>query len=164
MTEANIEGNDVNIDVCESPLKCERVNTLEPFKHGKGRNTSGRNWKQAPKKRFSSLYYSKESNLSKSWSKHMQEKEKRRIAQQKQKEMQEETRRLKVEKKERRLENEKRRAENEFKNASRHAQKMNLNTIGHKLKTMNKKQLRQIKKTRMNTKTGVLEYVPAYSK
>ena len=41
---------------------------------------------------------------------------------------------------------------------------MNLKTVGQKMKAMNKKQLRQIKKTRMNTKTGVLEYVPAYAK
>ena len=62
------------------------------------------------------------------------------------------------------MEQERRRAENEFKNASRQAQTMNNKYVGLKMKAMNKKQLRQIKKTRMNVKTGVVEYVPAYAK
>ena len=33
-----------------------------------------------------------------------------------------------------------------------------------KWKAMSKKQLRQIKKTRLNTKTGAVEYVGAYAK
>ena len=131
---------------------------------GKGRNTSGRNWKQAPKKRFSSLMFTKKTNLSKSWEQHMADKEKKRIAKEKEKEIKDESKRLAIEKKERRLENERRRAENEFKMASRQSQSLNLNTVGQKMKAMNKKQLRMIKKTRMNTKTGVVEYVPAYSK
>lgn len=80
------------------------------------------------------------------------------------KEIKEEGRKFAIEKKERRLENERRRAENEFKHASSSAQTLNFDTAGHKMKAMNKKQLRMIKKTRMNTKTGIVEYVPAYAK
>ena len=138
---------------------------LETFlKGGKGRNVSGRNWKQAPKKRFSSMVFTKKTNLSKSWGQNMADKEKKRTAKEKEQELKNESRRIAVEKKERRLENERRRAENEFKMVSQQAQKLNLNTVGQKMKTMNKKQLRMIKKTRMNTKTGVIEYVPAYTK
>uniref|UniRef100_A0A7S2K541 Coiled-coil domain-containing protein 86 n=1 Tax=Leptocylindrus danicus TaxID=163516 RepID=A0A7S2K541_9STRA len=131
---------------------------------GKGRNTSGRNWKQQPKKRFSSLIHTKKNNLTKSWARHLAEKEQRKKIKEKEQEIKDETRRLAIEKKERRVENERRRAENEFKHASASAQTLNLDTVGHKMKAMNKKQLRMIKKTRMNTKTGVVEYVPAYAK
>lgn len=34
---------------------------------------------------------------------------------------------------------------------------------GSKLKKMNKKQLRQVRKTRVNAQTGAVELVPAYS-
>jgi len=77
--------------------------------------------------------------------------------------MQAEKKLANIEKKERRLENERRRMENEFKVASRSAQRLGKNA-DVKLKAMNKKQLRQIKKTRMNTKTGTIEYVSAYAK
>merc|ERR1712195_438666 len=67
-------------------------------------------------------------------------------------------------KKERRLENETRRAENEFKNAQKSAKTLNTGKLKSTLQAMSKKQLRKIKKTRMNTKTGVVEYVSAYAK
>jgi len=79
------------------------------------------------------------------------------------KEIQNETRQAKIDKKERRLEHDRRRMENEYKSAQRSAQVMRKD-VGLKMRAMNKKQLRQIKKTRMNTKTGVVEYVPAYTK
>ena len=41
---------------------------------------------------------------------------------------------------------------------------MNHKTVGSKMKAMSKKQLRMIKKTRMNNKTGVVELVDAYAK
>jgi len=81
-----------------------------------------------------------------------------------QKEMIEEKKRLIREKKERRLANEKRRMENEYENAKRSMQTLNVERVGKTMKAMNKKQLRQIKKTRMNTKTGVVEFVGAYAK
>jgi hypothetical protein len=41
------------------------------------------------------------------------------------------------------------------------AQTLNATKVGLTLKALSKKQLRQIKKTRLNTKTGVVEYVGA---
>jgi hypothetical protein len=67
-------------------------------------------------------------------------------------------------KKERRLENERRRMENEYNNAKKSAQRLNLNKVGQTMKAMNKKQLRMIKKSRMSSKTGVVEFVGAYAK
>ena len=67
-------------------------------------------------------------------------------------------------KRERRLENEKRRMENEYDNAKKSMQKLNVNRLGTTMRAMNKKQLRQIKKSRMNSKTGVVEFVGAYEK
>ena len=69
-----------------------------------------------------------------------------------------------AEKKERRLENERRRMENEYNNAKKSAQRLNLSRVGQTMKAMNKKQLRMIKKSRMNSKTGVVEFVGAYAK
>jgi uncharacterized protein with gpF-like domain len=79
-------------------------------------------------------------------------------------ELREERRQAKIQKKERRLENERRRAENEYKQAQKSSKVLNTGKLRSTLKAMSKKQLRQIKKTRMNTKTGVIEYVPAYAK
>jgi hypothetical protein len=79
-------------------------------------------------------------------------------------EMIEERRTAAREKKERRLENERRRMENEYNNAKKSMQKLNLHKVGQTMKSMNKKQLRMIKKSRMNTKTGVVEFVGAYEK
>lgn len=64
----------------------------------------------------------------------------------------------------RRLENERRRMENEYNNAKKSTQVLNHKKLSNTMKKMNKKQLRQIKKTRMNTKTGVVEFVGAYEK
>jgi|EP00979_Chaetoceros_neogracilis_P005108 hypothetical protein len=130
----------------------------------KGRNASGRNWKLRPQTRSSSLVTKTPQNAkSTTWAKKMKEREQRRSILQREKEMQAEKKLANIEKKERRLENERRRMENEFKVASRSAQRLGKNA-DVKLKAMNKKQLRQIKKTRMNTKTGTIEYVSAYAK
>ena len=130
----------------------------------KGKNISGRSWKVHPQKRASSLTKTKFNNQSKSWEKRQAEKLARQEMLELQKQMKEETRQSAIQKKERRLENEKRRAENEFKNIQQSIQTLNANKVGYTLKAMSKKQLRQIKKSRMNTKTGVVEYVPAYAK
>ena len=130
----------------------------------KGRSVSGRNWKLRPQARASSLLTKTSQNAkSTTWEKKMKEKEHRRAVLQKEKELKEDKKQAIIEKKERRLENEKRRMENEFKVASKSAQRLGKNS-DFKLKAMNKKQLRQIKKTRMNTKTGTIEYVSAYAK
>mmetsp|Transcript_27272 Transcript_27272/g.30172 ORF Transcript_27272/g.30172 Transcript_27272/m.30172 type:complete len:170 (+) Transcript_27272:101-610(+) len=131
----------------------------------KGRNVSGRSWKVRPQKRATFLSKAKHNNLSiDSWEVRQQRKLDKVEATKLQAELREERRQEKVLKRERRAENEKRRAENEFKQASAAAQNLNSKKIGSTLKAMSKKQLRQIKKSRMNTKTGVVEYVSAYSK
>jgi hypothetical protein len=71
--------------------------------------------------------------------------------------MKEETIAKREDEKTQREERQKRRMENEFKSSKY----QNINA--EKMKTMNKKQLRMIKKTRMN-KNGVVELVDAYAK
>mmetsp|Transcript_24524 Transcript_24524/g.28927 ORF Transcript_24524/g.28927 Transcript_24524/m.28927 type:complete len:157 (-) Transcript_24524:294-764(-) len=130
----------------------------------KGINVSGRTWKLIPQKRASNLITKpSQNNRSKSWDQKNTERLARKALLEREKEMKEERRQAVVLKKERRLENETRRMENEFKAASRSAQKLGKNA-DVKLKSMNKKQLRMIKKTRMNTKTGAVEFVGAYAK
>lgn len=130
----------------------------------KGRNASGRNWKLRPQKRASSIVTKvSTNNRSKSWDKRKAEREARKAAKERENELREEMRQAAIAKKERRLENERRRAENEFKNAQKFAQNLGRNA-DTKMKAMSKKQLRQIKKTRMNSKTGVVEYVSPYAK
>jgi hypothetical protein len=136
--------------------------SLEP--RTKGRNVSGRSWKVRPQKRASSLVKTKINNQTKPWEERQKERLARKEALELQSELREERRQAKVLKKERRLENERRRSENEFKHAQKSAKELNLGKLKSTLKSMSKKQLRQIKKTRMNPKTGTLEYVPAYSK
>ena len=130
----------------------------------KGRSVSGRSWKLRPQKRASSLITKTVQNgRSTPWEKRMKQKEQLRSIRERQQEIKEEKRQAVLAKNERRLENERRRMENEFKVASRSAQTLGRNA-DLKLKGMNKKQLRQIKKTRMNTKTGAIEFVSAYKK
>jgi len=130
----------------------------------KGRNVSGRSWKVRPQKRASTLVKTKVNNGSKTWDQRQQERLARKEGLELQLELREERRQGKVLKKERRLENERRRAENEYKNAQKTAKVLNTGRLKTTLKAMSKKQLRKIKKTRMNSKTGVVEYVSAYAK
>jgi Cgr1 family len=130
----------------------------------KSRNVSGRGWKHGAQKRASSLVKTKFNNQAKTWEELQAAKCARKEALELQKELLEERRKAAIEKKERRLENEKRRAENELKNMQKSVQTLNSSKVGVTLKALSKKQLRQIKKTRLNAKTGVVEYVPAYAK
>ena len=130
----------------------------------KGRNVSGRSWKTLPQKRASSLRKTSFNGQTKAWNQRQQERLARKEMLEMQQELREERRQAKITKKERRLENERRRAENEFKQAQKSAKQLNLNKLSSTLQAMSKKQLRQIKKTRLNPKTGVVEYVPAFSK
>eukprot|EP00588_Corethron_pennatum_P011582 CAMPEP_0194274872 /NCGR_PEP_ID=MMETSP0169-20130528/7860_1 /TAXON_ID=218684 /ORGANISM="Corethron pennatum, Strain L29A3" /LENGTH=226 /DNA_ID=CAMNT_0039018203 /DNA_START=175 /DNA_END=856 /DNA_ORIENTATION=+ len=129
----------------------------------KGCNVSGRNWKVRPQKRATKLVATKYNNRSKTWEKRQEQKRLRALAIEKENAMKEIRRLAAVEKKERILEQDRRRAENEFRASMQSAQQMTSN-VGLKVKAMSKKQLRQIKKTRMNTRTGVVEFVPAYAK
>lgn len=130
----------------------------------KGRNVSGRGWKTQPQKRASSLIKTAFNNQSTSWAKKVAERTNRREAAALQSELREQKRQSAIQKKARRLENETRRAENEFRAVQKSVQSLNHSKIGVTLKAMSKKQLRQVKKTRMNQKTGVVEYVSAYAK
>ena len=94
----------------------------------------------------------------------MNDKNERKYMLEIQKEMIDMKKKAKLDKKQRQLENEKRRMENEYNNVKNAAQSLNQNKLRGTLKAMSKKQLRQIKKTKLNTKTGVVEYVPLYTK
>ncbi|EED87546.1 predicted protein [Thalassiosira pseudonana CCMP1335] len=131
----------------------------------KGRNTSKRPWKLRPQKRASSLVTSNRINArSKKWEQRVAERDLKMEVKSAQQEMIEHRRTLAREKKERRLENERRKMENEYNHAKRSMQTLNMKKVGGTMKSMNKKQLRMIKKTRMNSKTGVVEFVGAYAK
>jgi hypothetical protein len=156
----------VSSKIATDPTQIGRGDVVELSKElsTKGRNASGRTWKVRPQKRASSLFKTRMNNQKSDWDSKQSEKLTRKVALELQKELQEETRQAAIIKKERRLENEKRRAENEFNAAQQSVQTLNTNKMGATLKAMSKKQLRQIKKTRLNTKTGVVEYVSAYAK
>ena len=131
----------------------------------KGRNTSGRSWKLRPQKRASSLITKNRANArSKSWEARQQERALKAEVKSAQQQMLEERIQAKRDRRERRLENERRRMENEYNNAKKSMQTLNHKKLGTTMRAMNKKQLRQIKKTRMNTKTGAIEFVGAYEK
>ena len=137
----------------------------------KGRNASGRSWKAKPQKRASSIIVAKKhshrTTKTTQVNRHeirLAEKRQRKETAELQASLLEERRNAAILKKERRLENETRRAENEYKALQKSVQTLNYDKAALKLKAMSKKQLRQIKKTRVNTKTGVVEYVPAYQK
>jgi hypothetical protein len=72
-----------------------------------------------------------------------------------------EAKRLKHQK---RLDNEKRRLDNKYCNTKQSMQTLNAGRLDTTMRNMNKKQLRQIKKSRMNSKMGVIEFVGAYEK
>jgi rRNA-processing protein CGR1 len=131
----------------------------------KGLNVSGRSWKVRTQERASKLVTAIPQNKrNKTWEKRQAEKSLKKAAKEMEQELKDQTKQLVLDKKERRLQQEKRRMENEFKNAQKNAQALNHKHMHLKLKAMNKKQLRQIKKTRMNSKTGVVEYVGAYAR
>jgi predicted RNase H-like nuclease (RuvC/YqgF family) len=132
----------------------------------KGQNASGRTWKVRPQKRASTLVTSKVNGRVKDWADRLAERECRRETIRVQKEMEDAKRQEAIDKKQRKLENEKRRQENELKNLERSGaiQALNHDRVGRTLKAMNKEQLRHIKKSRVNTKTGIVEFVPAYAK
>lgn len=152
------------------------MNVLAPENHRKqilrlteptpwqGRNVSGRSWKIRPRKRASCLVKTSVNNQTKEWAERQKERLARKEAKELQETLKEETKERVLAKKERRLENERRRAENQLKQMEQSVQTLNMKKVGITLKAMSKKQLRQVKKTRMNTKTGVVEYVPAYAK
>jgi hypothetical protein len=67
-------------------------------------------------------------------------------------------------KRQKRLDNEKQRMDNEYCNSKQSMQTWNAGRLDTTMRNMNKKQLQKIKKSRMNSKTGVVEFVSAYEK
>jgi hypothetical protein len=140
------------------------IDQIEETRKEKGRNVSGRSWKMRPQKRASTLVKNKLNNLATDWDKKEALKRAKAEAKELQEELKQDKQKANQLKKERRLENEKRRAENEFKTMQKSVQTLNPNKVGLTMKAMSKKQLRNIKKTRVNTQTGAVEYVSAYAK
>ncbi|DAZ92570.1 TPA: hypothetical protein N0F65_012800 [Lagenidium giganteum] len=122
----------------------------------RGRAVSGRVWKKVQKTRFSSQTYKATKVLSTTWEEKMLKRAKLKELKELQAEIKNRRQAEKDEKKRAREERERRRAENELKSAS-----VQVISKTHKLKTMSKKQLRNVKKTIVN-KQGVVEYVPVY--
>ncbi len=132
----------------------------------KGRSVSGRSaYRLRPQKRASSLVTSNRANAaSRSWA---SKEEGRRLngeVKSYQAGMIAERIEAKRQRRQRALDNERRRMDNEYNNARRNMQVLNAGRLGKTLRNMNKKQLRQVKKSRMNSKTGVVEFVGAYEK
>ncbi len=133
----------------------------------KGRSVSGRSsYRLRPQKRASSLITANRANnaASKSWKAREEARSLAREVKSVQAEMVQERIEAKRLRRQRALDNERRRMENEYRNAKRSMQVLNAGRLGTTLRNMNKKQLRQIKKSRMNSKTGVVEFVGAYEK
>lgn len=127
-----------------------------------GQNVSGRTWKLKAQGPARKLKRTTINNQTSTWNVKQQQKRLRQEALELQRQLDEEKRQAILARKQRRLENEKRRQENELKAIQ--AKTLNPKTAKLTLSSMSKKQLRQIKKTRLNQKTGVVEYVPAYAK
>lgn len=126
-----------------------------------GNNVSSRSWKNRSQKRASSI---RKTTKRTSWSTKQAAQSLHKATKQLQDELVQDKKQAILEKKERKVEQEKRRMENELQLLERSAQTLNHSKLGTTLKALSKKQLRHIKKSRMNAKTGVVEYVPAYAK
>ncbi|CAH0521376.1 unnamed protein product [Peronospora belbahrii] len=124
----------------------------------RGRPVSGRVWKKVQKTRFSGQGYTGTKLLSSTWEEKMLKRTKLKELKALQEEIKNRRQSERDAKRQAREEKEKRRKENELKSAA-----VQVISRTHRLKTMSKKQLRNIKKTIVN-KQGVVEYVPVYSK
>ncbi|KAE9035613.1 hypothetical protein PR003_g7698 [Phytophthora rubi] len=124
----------------------------------RGRPVSGRVWKKVQKTRFSSQGFKGTKVLSTTWEEKMLKRSKLKELKDLQAEIKARRQAERDAKRQAREEKEKRRKENELKSAS-----VQVISRTHRIKTMSKKQLRNIKKTIVN-KQGVVEYVPVYSK
>ncbi|RLN71019.1 hypothetical protein BBJ28_00013991 [Nothophytophthora sp. Chile5] len=123
----------------------------------RGRPVSGRVWKKVQKTRFSSQGFKGTKVLSTTWEEKLLKRSKLKDLKELQAEIKARHQAERDAKRQAREDKEKRRKENELKSAAVQISRT------HRLKTMSKKQLRNIKKTIVN-KQGVVEYVPVYSK
>ncbi|RMX69472.1 hypothetical protein DD238_001350 [Peronospora effusa] len=124
----------------------------------RGRPVSGRVWKKVQKSRFSAQGVKSAKVLNSTWEEKMLKRSKLKELKELQTEIKARRQAERDAKRQAREEKEKRRKENELKSAA-----VQVISRTHRLKTMSKKQLRNIKKTIVN-KQGVVEYVPVYSK
>nr|CCA26559.1 conserved hypothetical protein [Albugo laibachii Nc14] len=122
----------------------------------RGRTKSGRCWKKNQTGRFSSTHLKVSRTLSTTWEKKLEQRGKKQELQRLQSDIRERQDQLKEEKKRHREEKQKRRQKNELKS-------MSVQSLSkpHRIKSMSKKQLRNIRKSVVN-KQGVVEYVPVY--
>jgi phage-related minor tail protein len=130
----------------------------------RGQNVSGRKWKVRLQKRASSLVTTRANNRTKDFAEAKLQQVRRKEVLELEKQIKEEKRQEALAAKQRRLDNEKRRAENELKAIQHSVQTLNHHKVGTTIKAMSKKQLRQIKKSRVNPQTGVVEYVSPWAK
>ncbi|KAL3665882.1 hypothetical protein V7S43_009306 [Phytophthora oleae] len=135
-----------------------KMTTTKATELPRGRPVSGRVWKKVQKTRFSAQGLKGTKVLSTTWEEKMLKRSKLKELKELQAEIKARRQGEKDAKRQAREEKEKRRKENELKSAS-----VQVISRTHRLKTMSKKQLRNIKKTIVN-KQGVVEYVPVYSK
>ena len=120
----------------------------------RGRNVSGRPWKQPPKSRSSSL---KMTQPRKSWDAKKREREARQRAREKEAELVEARKERIAEQKRKTEEKRSRKRRNEFRNAQ-----YQVITNDKTVKSLSKKKLRQIKRTRVAA-DGEVELVDAYA-
>ena len=120
----------------------------------RGRNVSGRPWKQPPKSRSSSL---KMTQPRKSWDAKKRDREARQRAREKEAELVEARKERIAEKKRKTEEKRSRKRRNEFRNAQ-----YQVITNDKTVKSLSKKKLRQIKRTRVAA-DGEVELVDAYA-
>mmetsp|Transcript_3246 Transcript_3246/g.9428 ORF Transcript_3246/g.9428 Transcript_3246/m.9428 type:complete len:150 (-) Transcript_3246:1124-1573(-) len=120
----------------------------------RGKPASGRSWKKPQKARSSSMVTKANAGLRSSWDKKMAKRRQAQEVRELQRALREEKRREIEEQKQQRLERARVREENTMKNTTYH-----LITDDTKLKKMNKKQLKSIKKLQVNAKTGAKELV-----
>ncbi|RHY56060.1 hypothetical protein DYB26_005032 [Aphanomyces astaci] len=121
----------------------------------RGVPVSGRSWKKTQRSKNSMMTYKATKTLSTTWDEKMAAKSKKKEMKDLEHEIANRKKQEKVDKRVAREEKEKRRIANEFK-----ASTLQVIKKTHKLKSMSKKQLRNIKKTRMN-KNGEIELVSA---
>ncbi|KAF1328665.1 putative glycosyl hydrolase family 17 protein, partial [Globisporangium splendens] len=142
-------------DVAASASSPAPGSSVPPQEAPIGKPVSGRTWKKVEKTRFSAVKYKGTKTLSTSWEEKMLKRAKLKELKALQDEIKVRRQSERDAKRQAREEKEKRRKENELKSAS-----VQVISRTHRMKTMSKKQLRNIKKTIVN-KHGVVDVIGA---
>ncbi|KAK8800717.1 hypothetical protein WA158_000042 [Blastocystis sp. Blastoise] len=124
----------------------------------KGAPKGGRTWKDPAIQKFTSMKYEGNPQLKTTWDMKKQQRDAKRRMKDLENQIIEDRKEQKREHKKKIEEHAKRRAQNELRSA-----KIQVLSDPTKIKAMSKKQLRQIKKSRMNA-NGEIEYVSPYAK